>query len=154
MKIGRVFEIAYSHRIFGHTGQCRNLHGHNGRVEVTVEGQIDPDTGMVMDFRDLKDAVVSSVLSKLDHSTILQSGDPLARADRLVEYGKHVLVARPPTAEVIAHYIVDELTRQLTTVSNIKVRFWESRDCYAEEEVYTAQGVKEVLARARALAEA
>ncbi|MBN2140427.1 MAG: 6-carboxytetrahydropterin synthase QueD [Desulfovibrionaceae bacterium] len=56
-----------SHRLRNFKGRCENLHGHNFGVEVEVEGRsLDPETGIVMDFGELK-AALGQVLAKLDH---------------------------------------------------------------------------------------
>lgn len=51
-------------RVFG---RCSNVHGHNYVLEVTVEGEPSPETGMVMDLKALKDVIRSAVLDRLDH---------------------------------------------------------------------------------------
>ncbi len=53
-------------RIFG---KCNNPHGHghNYTLEVTVAGEIDPTTGMVLDLKDLKKLLESEVLQVMDH---------------------------------------------------------------------------------------
>ena len=43
-----------------------NGHGHTYGLEVTVEGEIDPETGYVMDFGDLKHAIHEAVISRVD----------------------------------------------------------------------------------------
>jgi 6-pyruvoyltetrahydropterin/6-carboxytetrahydropterin synthase len=50
-------------------GPCNNPngHGHNYKVEVTVRGQVDPATGMVMNLRDLKHFIKLAVMDVLDH---------------------------------------------------------------------------------------
>ena len=53
-------------------GACAspNWHGHNYVLHVTVQGQIDPETGFVIDFRDLKSLVESRVIEDLDHKNL------------------------------------------------------------------------------------
>jgi 6-pyruvoyltetrahydropterin/6-carboxytetrahydropterin synthase len=46
--------------------KCRRLHGHSFRVEVTVEGPVDPGTGWFLDFGDIKSAV-SPIRDELDN---------------------------------------------------------------------------------------
>jgi 6-pyruvoyltetrahydropterin/6-carboxytetrahydropterin synthase len=46
--------------------KCRRLHGHSFRVEVTVEGPVDPGTGWFLDYGDIKSAV-NPILDELDH---------------------------------------------------------------------------------------
>ncbi|MDX1741038.1 MAG: 6-carboxytetrahydropterin synthase [Rhodothermales bacterium] len=53
-------------------GKCNspNWHGHNYKLEVTVAGEPDPDTGYVIDLGDLKKVIQDRVISKLDHSNL------------------------------------------------------------------------------------
>lgn len=50
-------------------GACANLngHGHNYELEVTVEGPVDPETGMVVNMKDLKAVVNEWVVDRVDH---------------------------------------------------------------------------------------
>ncbi len=53
-------------------GECANpnWHGHNYELDVTVEGEIDPETGYVMDLKVLKDLVEERVVGDLDHRNL------------------------------------------------------------------------------------
>jgi 6-pyruvoyltetrahydropterin/6-carboxytetrahydropterin synthase len=53
-------------------GPCNNpnFHGHNYEMDVTVEGEIDPETGYVLDIAKLKELVENHVVSKLDHRNL------------------------------------------------------------------------------------
>ena len=53
-------------------GKCsnKNFHGHNYTLTVTVKGEINPDTGFVMNLVDLKNLIQSRVIDKLDHSNL------------------------------------------------------------------------------------
>lgn len=53
-------------RIFGKSNNPHG-HGHNYALEVTVTGEIDPRTGMVMDMKELKKLLESEVLQAMDH---------------------------------------------------------------------------------------
>jgi 6-pyruvoyltetrahydropterin/6-carboxytetrahydropterin synthase len=46
--------------------KCRRMHGHSFRGEVAVRGEIDPTTGWLIDFGDLKQ-VVDPIIRELDH---------------------------------------------------------------------------------------
>ena len=50
-------------------GRCNNFygHGHNYELEVTVRGEPDPVTGMVVDLKVLKDIIKQEILDKVDH---------------------------------------------------------------------------------------
>ncbi len=47
-----------------------NWHGHNYEMDVTVEGEVDPETGFVMDLKVLKELVESRVVGDLDHRNL------------------------------------------------------------------------------------
>ena len=53
-------------------GLCANpnWHGHNYDLDVTVEAELNPETGFVMDLGDLKDLVESEVVEDLDHKNL------------------------------------------------------------------------------------
>ena len=46
--------------------KCLRLHGHSFRVEVQVEGEVDPETGWLLDYGDIKDAI-EPIRLQLDH---------------------------------------------------------------------------------------
>jgi 6-pyruvoyltetrahydropterin/6-carboxytetrahydropterin synthase len=48
-------------------GPAERQHGHNYRLEVTVEGEPDPVTGMVIDLKDLKQVLEREVVARFDH---------------------------------------------------------------------------------------
>lgn len=56
-------------RIFG---QCAspNWHGHNYELDVTVEGEVDPETGFVLDLKALRDVVEERVIAEIDHRNL------------------------------------------------------------------------------------
>ncbi|MFN3952077.1 MAG: 6-pyruvoyl trahydropterin synthase family protein [Thermaurantimonas sp.] len=53
-------------------GKCanKNFHGHNFTLTVTVKGEINPDTGFVMNLVDLKELIRTHVIDKLDHKNL------------------------------------------------------------------------------------
>src|SRR5580692_7055825 len=57
---------AENRRIYGSAANP-NGHGHNYVVEVTVEGETDPVTGMVFDLRELKEIMNREVIELMDH---------------------------------------------------------------------------------------
>lgn len=69
MEIFKAFTIEAAHRLpnvpVGH--KCARLHGHSFRIELHVEGGIDPHMGWVMDFADLKTAF-RPLYEQLDHN--------------------------------------------------------------------------------------
>jgi 6-pyruvoyltetrahydropterin/6-carboxytetrahydropterin synthase len=80
--LGRRYRLSASHRLFSESlndaenqnvyGKCANPygHGHNYTVEVTVGGEIDRTTGMVMDLTQLDGCVTREVLEPFDHTNL------------------------------------------------------------------------------------
>jgi 6-pyruvoyltetrahydropterin/6-carboxytetrahydropterin synthase len=50
-------------------------HGHNYALEVSVKGQIDPETGMVIDLKRLKDIMRERVIDRVDHTNLNEDVD-------------------------------------------------------------------------------
>lgn len=67
MIVRKEYRFEAAHFIHNHPGRCRNLHGHSYRLFVSVEGPVDAETGMVLDFEGLSRIVRERVLQKLDH---------------------------------------------------------------------------------------
>ena len=53
-------------------GRCANAnwHGHNYDLFVTIKGEINEETGFVVDLKDLKDIILVNVVDKLDHRNL------------------------------------------------------------------------------------
>ena len=94
------FEAA--HFIYNHPGKCRRLHGHSYRLFVSIEGGVDPETAMIMDFDDLSRVVNECVIQRVDHH-FLNDLIPLS------------------TAENIAVWIWDQLKPALPILSQIEL---------------------------------
>lgn len=63
------WSLEHNHEIFG---KCSNpnWHGHNYELFVTVKGEINPETGFVIDLKELKSIITVNVTNKLDHKNI------------------------------------------------------------------------------------
>lgn len=82
MTISRDFSFCAGHRLFRPEwseqrnndvfGLCANPagHGHNYRLEVTVSGPIDAETGMIMNLRTLKEVVREKIIAEVDHKNL------------------------------------------------------------------------------------
>lgn len=66
MRISKDFTFEASHVLPRHPGKCSRLHGHSYKVTVVVECTIDPRTGFVLDYGDMK-KIVSPFIDRLDH---------------------------------------------------------------------------------------
>jgi 6-pyruvoyltetrahydropterin/6-carboxytetrahydropterin synthase len=102
------FHFAAAHRLPRYDGPCSRMHGHNYRLVVGIEGDIDPGTGMVADFGRLQDIVREHVLSRTDHQTFND-------------------VLENPTAENIARWIHERLKPHLPSL--VEIRLYEVPGC-------------------------
>lgn len=95
-------------------GKCSNpnFHGHNYELTVSVKGEIDPETGFVVDMKVLKDLIASEIEEYLDHKNL----------NIEVEEFKHL----NPTAENIAVVIWDKLRLKLEETLELSVTLYET----------------------------
>lgn len=127
-RVAREIEFCYGHRLLGYPGKCRHLHGHNGKVLITVEAAQLNALGMVIDFGDIKRVVSAWIDENLDHRMILHRDDPVV--PHLKDLGEPlVLLDVNPTAENIARLIADYARQRGLPVA--EVRLWETPNCHA-----------------------
>jgi 6-pyruvoyltetrahydropterin/6-carboxytetrahydropterin synthase len=101
-------------------GLCNNpsYHGHNYELDVTVAGEIDPDSGYVMDLGRLNDLVEQRLLQQLDHRNL--------NVD--VPWFRELI----PTAENIAMVCWRELAPALPPGLSLHLRLWETPRNYVD----------------------
>lgn len=58
-----------AHSLRGYEGKCRNTHGHNFKVQLTVAGERLNELGILVDFKDVK-AVLQTVIDEVDHQNL------------------------------------------------------------------------------------
>jgi 6-pyruvoyltetrahydropterin/6-carboxytetrahydropterin synthase len=136
MQITREFRFDAAHRIVGHPGRCRWLHGHGYRLAVTVDAQQLDALGMVMDFDTLTTVVRAAVLKGWDHAALLHRDDPLVPAVAAVQAEapeRLVLFAANPTVEVLAREAFRAIAKLLPEgVRLTGVALWETPACSSE----------------------
>jgi 6-pyruvoyltetrahydropterin/6-carboxytetrahydropterin synthase len=91
------YTFAAGHALRNYKGKCENVHGHNYRVRVTVEGERLNGAGLLVDFADLK-AGIRSLVDRFDHQ-FLNDLEPFDRIN--------------PSAENLAKYLSDAVGAQL-----------------------------------------
>jgi 6-pyruvoyltetrahydropterin/6-carboxytetrahydropterin synthase len=67
MEICKEFTFEASHVLPHHKGKCSNLHGHSWKLTVYVRGPVDRETGMVVDYADIKSSI-QPIIDDLDHA--------------------------------------------------------------------------------------
>jgi 6-pyruvoyltetrahydropterin/6-carboxytetrahydropterin synthase len=111
------FSEEENRRVFG---KCNNPngHGHNYVLEVTVGGETDPETGMVLDLKELKEILEREIMERMDH--------------RFLNYEVPELAGQIPTCENIAALIWRLLESKISKGQLARVRLWESPDLYVD----------------------
>lgn len=130
MRITRKLEFSAAHfyhnsdlsleenrRIFG---KCNNAHGHghNYVLEVTIAGEPDPKTGMILDLRELKEILDREVMQRLDH--------------RHLNYEVPELAGKIPTCEEIASVLWKILEPKISHGRLDRIRLFESPDLFVD----------------------
>jgi 6-pyruvoyltetrahydropterin/6-carboxytetrahydropterin synthase len=105
------FDAARNEKVFG---KCNNVngHGHNYRLEVTVRGDVDPQTGMAFDLSRLKAILEEEVLSRFDHKNL--------------NLDVPAMKGRIPTAENISVALWEILERRLEPGTLHGIRLYET----------------------------
>ncbi|MBZ5581975.1 MAG: 6-carboxytetrahydropterin synthase QueD [Acidobacteriia bacterium] len=105
--------FAAGHALRNYHGKCENVHGHNYRCQVTLQGERLDAIGLLVDFVELK-RVVHEVLDRMDHQW-LNDFPPFDSLN--------------PSAENMAKYIYDEVSAGLKSRDGVQVgsvRLWET----------------------------
>ena len=84
--------------------KCARLHGHSFWVRITITGEMDPDTGWIMDFDDIKQAF-APLLEQLDHN-----------------YLNDIAGLENPTSEHLARWIWARLKPALPELSEVEIK--------------------------------
>lgn len=95
-------------------GLCNNpnYHGHNYVLEVKVIGEIDPETGYVLDIKILKDIIDAEVLTRFDHKNLNLDTQEFKNLN--------------PTAENIVTVVYNLIRAKLEPQYDLYIRLWET----------------------------
>jgi len=101
-------------------GLCNNpnYHGHNYDLEVKVVGEVDPETGYLIDLKILKDVIKEQIENRFDHKNLNLDTEEFKDLN--------------PTAENICFVIWQILTQHLDDGYEITVRLYETPRNYVE----------------------
>ena len=107
MKATRYHDISCGHRVYGHEGKCRHLHGHNYRIHFTCESTTLDHVGRVVDFTVIKERLCNWVEEMWDHRFLIWKEDPMCEV--LLNRTPESIVLLPfnPTAENMARFLVE-----------------------------------------------
>jgi 6-pyruvoyltetrahydropterin/6-carboxytetrahydropterin synthase len=112
-----VTKFAAAHQLTMVGSKCENMHGHNWKVEVYVNGEKTDDAGVLMDFGVIKKHV-REIMAMLDHKYLNE-----------LDYFRQ----NQPSSENIAFFVATELRKKIdnSAVSVSRVTAWESDDAGA-----------------------
>lgn len=102
MRLDVEFYFAAAHRLPRYDGPCFRMHGHNYKFFVGLEGEVDPRTGMIADFGEVKRIVQEQVLARVDHRTLND-------------------VLENPTAENIARWVWEVLEPHVAGLAEVRL---------------------------------
>ena len=126
--ITKVYHFCAAHQ-YGHSkwsdtknwevfGPDAKVHGHNYELHVTVTGDINPDTGFVVDLGELGEIVKKYVLTHLDHSQF----------DKDVEW----FADKQPSSENLVIFIWNEIIKHLKSAKLHRIRIVETPTIYTD----------------------
>ena len=99
-------------------GVRANQHGHNSRLEVTLRGEPDPVTGMVINLVELKEILEREIMARFDHKDLNRDTDYFEK--------------RPPTPENLARVIHGILVGALPAGMFDRLRLHQESDLYVD----------------------
>jgi 6-pyruvoyltetrahydropterin/6-carboxytetrahydropterin synthase len=138
--ITRRLEFDSGHRVLGHEGKCKNLHGHRYVAEITVDAPALDQLGRVVDFGMVKGLVGDWIDKYWDHNLLLHPEDPLATvldSPRLLGREPYIMTRGNPTAENMAAELL-QIAQGLFNNAGYRnllvtcVRLYETPNCWAD----------------------
>lgn len=112
--VTKEFAFDAAHKLYDYNGKCANLHGHTYRLQVTVCGVPDAETGLLMDFSLIKMLVTDFVLCEVDHRNLTD------------------VFLWPTTAENLCMWVWRTIEPLLPKGAALhEVRLWETPTCCA-----------------------
>ncbi|MDF1673648.1 MAG: 6-carboxytetrahydropterin synthase [Vicingaceae bacterium] len=104
-------------------GKCNNedYHGHNYDLEVCIVGQVDEETGYLIDTKLLSNIINKQIIDPFDHKNLNTQVDEFKSLN--------------PTTENLARVIYERLITKIPTGLELKIKLYETRKNYAEYPV-------------------
>ena len=137
MTISKDIKFDCAHMLSNYEGKCANLHGHTYHGTVILEGDISPETGMLLDYNTIKD-----VVDVFDHAIIFSTtGERNPAETELYNWAcrykmrKVELVHGKSTAETLARDIADMFIT-MPTVKAVQIKLSETDGSWTTAEAY------------------
>jgi 6-pyruvoyltetrahydropterin/6-carboxytetrahydropterin synthase len=130
--IRKKFKFEMAHQLVdAYSKACSDqIHGHSYICEVFFSSQKLDNTGMVVDFTQIKDKI-KPYIDSWDHALVMSADMPIEYLDCLIKYNKNLKIVKyNPTAENMAKDIFEYIEQQMPNC--LKVRLHETDTGYAE----------------------
>ena len=117
ISVTKIFSFEAAHFLPNHEGKCKNVHGHNYKLEVTFSGDREltgSNKGMIVDFSDLKEIVDNVIIDQVDHINL------------------NDIFANPTAENMVFAFSTWIQDGELTSLKLIKLKLWETDDSFAE----------------------
>jgi queuosine biosynthesis protein QueD len=132
MEICKEFTFEASHVLPHHKGKCSNLHGHSWKLTVYMRGPVDTESGMVVDYADIKSSI-QPIVDELDHAHLgawttnkviitsnFQESDGVKKVSWLVNgYGTSQIPEFNPTSENLLIEIAKQIVKRDQVFSSL-----------------------------------
>lgn len=139
IRVTKQFGFEMSHALLNYDGLCRSIHGHSYKLQITVTGEPMQQPGhckdgMVIDFSILKKLLQENIVSRLDHSLMINQEAPVDKLNSLGQmYERHHVVPFQPTTENLVVYIAGKVKPLLPEhIQLFSVRLFETSSSFAE----------------------
>ena len=138
IRITKEFRFEMAHILWNYDGLCKNIHGHSYVLYVTVIGEPNiekgSNSGMVMDFAELKHIVNNEIIDKFDHSVVVNSQMPTSQIAGIKGISARcILVDFQPTCENLLIYFAEKIKNLLPkNVKLFALKMNETAGSYAE----------------------
>lgn len=131
----RYHDFSAGHRVVGHEGKCRFLHGHNYRVHFTIGSNSLDNVGRVLDFSVIKKLLCEWLEEEWDHRFLVWEDDPMLMSLTQLDPEGTVVVPFNPTAENLGQHLLEVVGPEVlkgtgATLTNVIIE--ETRKCSVE----------------------
>lgn len=135
MIISKQVKFDCAHMLSDYEGKCANLHGHTYHGTITLSGEVNPNTGMLIDYNEIKNLV-----DMFDHAVVFSSEGVRNIAEQELydwtsRYGmRRIVVEGKSTAENMAKYLADRFVQTWDNVRIATVSLSETDGSFAVAE--------------------
>ncbi len=135
--VTKQFHFCAAHRLHDYEGKCKNVHGHNYKVEITLES-VELKDDMVLDFGKMSESIGKWINDTMDHVLFVSNQDSilLLMKENMMKSFKCFYMDGRTTAENIA-CLIRKKTQEMVHREDMFVRVvsvWETDNCCATSE--------------------